>query len=566
LSVTGASAADAAEELSRRALGAVYRVTQPYLAYYAGNPTPGNIHAGIDLGAPAGTPVGAVASGTVINAPGGNGRLSTFAIWDGQNTVIYLHMTGLATSLQGQNISVGTPIGRVGSEGAASPHLHVEVRRGKQTWAVGPTSEGRVEDLTLDPVAYLVPSVSAAAPPSITSLNPSSVSGSRFTLTITGSGFDPSGAVDQFYKPDGSFLGQGVIQSRTSSRIVVTEQMAGAAPGNYTVKVKNPDGQLSNGMTLTLVAQVSVSPSSGTPGMQFSYQGSGFTGNFGVTSHLRRPDGTKFPTLQIPSNASGQFTSTINSTGFAAGTYQVWAIDNNTGVSSNVASFTVGSPSPPPVSLPAAEPASPAPPRLPLSTYRDGILLRTRNNTTIYVMENGRRRAIPDEATFFARGWRFQNLIIIDDEELGRIPLGPEIPRSQPPAPPSAPAPAAPGGNEVGQTKNNGVYEITIENAGVAPANDFLFPCRRTAEQKGIWVRFTIRKLSREHPDAQTTDFLLVDETNKRIDPCTGTIFVGPIVQPTLHYIVPRGSQRLTFRFEHVGAAGPITFELSNLE
>ena len=64
---------------------------------------------------------------------------------------------------------------------------------------------------------------------------------------------------------------------------------------------------------------------------------------------------------------------------------------------------------------------------MPLSTYRDGVLLRARNGTTIYVMENGRRRAIPDEATFRARGWRFENVIIISDEELNRIPSGPDI-------------------------------------------------------------------------------------------------------------------------------------------
>ena len=155
---TLARAADPTEELSSSALGTVYPVAQRYLAYYAGNPSPGNIHAGIDLGAPAGTSVRAVASGTVINASGGNGRLSTFSVWDGQNTVIYLHMTGLATGLLGRNISPGTVIGRVGSEGAASPHLHIEVRHGRQTLAVGPTSRGRVEDLTLDPVAYLISS------------------------------------------------------------------------------------------------------------------------------------------------------------------------------------------------------------------------------------------------------------------------------------------------------------------------------------------------------------------------------------------------------------------------
>ena len=175
----------------------------------------------------------------------------------------------------------------------------------------------------------------------ITSLAPSTVVGSSFTLTITGSGFDTSGAVDQVYKPDGSLMGRGMIQSLSSTQIVVREEMAGAAPGNYTVRVENPDRQVSNGMTLRLVAQVSVAPPSGPAGTQFSYQGSGFTGNHGATSHFQRPDGTEFSTRQLATNSSGEFSTTIDSTGFAAGTYQVWAVDNNTGISSNVVSFTV---------------------------------------------------------------------------------------------------------------------------------------------------------------------------------------------------------------------------------
>ncbi len=63
-------------------------------------------------------------------------------------------------------------------------------------------------------------------------------------------------------------------------------------------------------------------------------------------------------------------------------------------------------------------------PQLPLSTYRDGVLLRARSATTIYVMENGRRRAIPDEATFCAHGWRFENVRIVSEEELSRTAGG----------------------------------------------------------------------------------------------------------------------------------------------
>jgi uncharacterized protein (TIGR03437 family) len=159
-------------------------------------------------------------------------------------------------------------------------------------------------------------------------------------LTINGSGFD-STTVDQIIFPSG-YIGSGSRISYSATQVVFSESMAGAAPGSYTVKVKNgASGTPSNGKTLTLIAQVSVSPGSGTAGTAFSYQGSGFTGSFEVTSHLRKPDGSEFATKQIATNSSGQFSDTISSGGFAAGTYQAWAVDNNTGISSSTVSFSV---------------------------------------------------------------------------------------------------------------------------------------------------------------------------------------------------------------------------------
>jgi hypothetical protein len=119
--------------------------------------------------------------------------------------------------------------------------------------------------------------------------------------------------------------------------------MGGAAPFSqpYVVRVRNPDGQLSNGGLLTLVDDVSVSPGTGLAGTVFNYAGRGFTGTFGATSHLKRPDGTEFPTLQIPTAADGTFSTTINSSSFALGTYEVWAVDNNTGRSSAHVTFVV---------------------------------------------------------------------------------------------------------------------------------------------------------------------------------------------------------------------------------
>jgi murein DD-endopeptidase MepM/ murein hydrolase activator NlpD len=88
----------------------------------------GRMHEGIDIGAPSGTPIRAVAAGTVI-----------FAGWMGGygNLVVIDHGNGLATAyghlsaihVGGGSVSQGTVIGAVGSTGSSTgPHLHFEVR------------------------------------------------------------------------------------------------------------------------------------------------------------------------------------------------------------------------------------------------------------------------------------------------------------------------------------------------------------------------------------------------------------------------------------------------------
>jgi murein DD-endopeptidase MepM/ murein hydrolase activator NlpD len=87
----------------------------------------GRLHAGIDIAAPAGTPVRAAASGTVI-----------FAGWMGGygNLVVIDHGGGLATAYAhlssiwaGGGVSQGQGIGAVGCTGSCTGnHLHFEVR------------------------------------------------------------------------------------------------------------------------------------------------------------------------------------------------------------------------------------------------------------------------------------------------------------------------------------------------------------------------------------------------------------------------------------------------------
>jgi murein DD-endopeptidase MepM/ murein hydrolase activator NlpD len=90
----------------------------------------GEMHTGIDLAAPAGTPVGAAGVGTVSFAgwnDGGYGRLVKvrhrlgFSTW-------YGHLASISVE-RGQPVTGGTVIGTVGSSGrTTAPHLHFEAR------------------------------------------------------------------------------------------------------------------------------------------------------------------------------------------------------------------------------------------------------------------------------------------------------------------------------------------------------------------------------------------------------------------------------------------------------
>lgn len=88
------------------------------------------MHAGIDLSAPAGTPVYATAMGVVTGAgwQGNYGLLIELAHADSYHTR-YGHLSRLAVQ-SGQIVEPGQLIGYVGSTGRSTgPHLHYEVRR-----------------------------------------------------------------------------------------------------------------------------------------------------------------------------------------------------------------------------------------------------------------------------------------------------------------------------------------------------------------------------------------------------------------------------------------------------
>lgn len=85
-------------------------------------------HPGVDIAAPVGTPVRAMAAGVVIFAGlnGGWGRL--VKVYDGHSEVtMYAHLSARYVHV-GQVITRGTLLGRVGDTGLSTgPHLHFEV-------------------------------------------------------------------------------------------------------------------------------------------------------------------------------------------------------------------------------------------------------------------------------------------------------------------------------------------------------------------------------------------------------------------------------------------------------
>jgi murein DD-endopeptidase MepM/ murein hydrolase activator NlpD len=91
----------------------------------------GRLHAGIDIAAPSGTPIGAAIAGTVIYSSWQSGYGNVVIISHGGGlSTLYGHQSRLGVSL-GQVVGQGQIIGYVGSTGhSTGPHVHFETRYG----------------------------------------------------------------------------------------------------------------------------------------------------------------------------------------------------------------------------------------------------------------------------------------------------------------------------------------------------------------------------------------------------------------------------------------------------
>jgi murein DD-endopeptidase MepM/ murein hydrolase activator NlpD len=93
-------------------------------------PRGASFHDGIDIGAPEGTPVRVIEDGEVIYSDQLRGYGNIVIVRHAEGLVsVYAHNeTNLAH--QGQNVSRGETIARVGSTGRVTgPHLHFEIRQ-----------------------------------------------------------------------------------------------------------------------------------------------------------------------------------------------------------------------------------------------------------------------------------------------------------------------------------------------------------------------------------------------------------------------------------------------------
>lgn len=121
---------------------------------------PGTMHKGVDFGAPTGTPIQAVADGTVTVAANQSGYGNVIYLDHGNGvTTRYAHLNSFNVR-QGDTVKAGQQIATVGNTGMSTgPHLHFEVRKNNEAVDPMPYIKGNVAV----PLGPSMPGVDAAA-------------------------------------------------------------------------------------------------------------------------------------------------------------------------------------------------------------------------------------------------------------------------------------------------------------------------------------------------------------------------------------------------------------------
>ena len=94
-----------------------------------GAPRDGHTHQGQDILASAGTALAAAAAGRVSAVGNNSGAGNYFVMQAVDNTdMVYMHMQSAPAVREGQRVTAGQFVGRVGQTGSATtPHLHFEL-------------------------------------------------------------------------------------------------------------------------------------------------------------------------------------------------------------------------------------------------------------------------------------------------------------------------------------------------------------------------------------------------------------------------------------------------------
>jgi hypothetical protein len=144
--------------------------------------------------------------------------------------------------------------------------------------------------------------------PDITSISPTSHEAAEFELTIEGANFDDV-AEDLIYTMDEQeLIVQSVILSRSSTQLVVRENMIDFTPGTYIIKVKNSDGVLSNGKELVITVPSVTSSSTTSTIRPTTSSSSSTTTSAAVTTTTARSTTTS--TIRPTTSSSSSTTTT----------------------------------------------------------------------------------------------------------------------------------------------------------------------------------------------------------------------------------------------------------------